>query len=154
MGGDDEGVLPLCRLGAAPLTRLMRAREVSAREVVTAFLERIDVVNPHRNAIVSRRPDDDVLRDADAADAALLTGEDVGPLSPGWAPSAATWGWSLAPSGSANRPWPSWRVPVWSSSPTSRRSTGHACGGRADQPMARPRPAGGGRALPPGHREA
>src|SRR4051794_879542 len=80
MGGDDEAVPPLCRHGAATLTRLMRAREVSAREVAAAFLERIDAVNPHHNAIVSRRPDDEVLRDADAADAALLAGEEVGPL--------------------------------------------------------------------------
>ncbi len=44
--------------------------EVSAREVVTAHLDRIEEVNPTVNAIVAARSRDDVLADADAADAA------------------------------------------------------------------------------------
>ena len=48
--------------------------------MVTTFLGRIDALNPTFNAIVSRRPDDEVLTEADAADHALTSGEDVGPL--------------------------------------------------------------------------
>ena len=59
---------------------MMRAREVSSREVVTACLARIDALNPTFNAIVSRRPDDEVLAEADAADRALDAGDEVGPL--------------------------------------------------------------------------
>ena len=59
---------------------MMRRREVSSREVVSAFLARIDTLNPSFNAIVSRRPDGDVLAEADEADRALLAGDDLGPL--------------------------------------------------------------------------
>ncbi len=61
---------------ARELARMVREREVSAREVVTAHLDRIDDANPGINAIVAARPRDDVLADADTADA----GEVVGPL--------------------------------------------------------------------------
>ena len=59
---------------------MMQARKVSSREVVTSFLARIDALNPTLNAIVSRRPDEEVLAEADAADRALRAGEAVGPL--------------------------------------------------------------------------
>jgi amidase len=73
-------VTDLCSLGAAELVARMRLREVSSREVVSAFLARIDALNPSFNAIVSRRPDDDVLAEADEADRALLAGDDLGRL--------------------------------------------------------------------------
>ena len=38
---------------ATELARQLRARELSAREVVAAFLSRIDEVNPKVNAIVT-----------------------------------------------------------------------------------------------------
>ncbi|HTN80358.1 MAG TPA: amidase, partial [Acidimicrobiales bacterium] len=66
--------------GAADLVAMMRARTVSSREVVTAFLDRIEALNPAFNAIISRRPNDEVLDEADAADRALLAGEEVGAL--------------------------------------------------------------------------
>jgi amidase len=69
-----------CSLSATELVALMRKREASSREVVAAFLARIEATNPAFNAIVSRRPDDDVLREADAADRALSAGEKVGAL--------------------------------------------------------------------------
>ena len=42
-------------LGAAELSERIHAREVSCREVMDAFLDRIDERNPVVNAIVSRR---------------------------------------------------------------------------------------------------
>src|SRR5687768_11992380 len=75
------GVSPeLCGLSAAALCRMIRTRDVSAREVAEAFLARIDAVNPRHNAIVSRVPHEEVLRAADAADAAVSAGEAVGSL--------------------------------------------------------------------------
>ena len=54
---------------AVELAGLLRSRELSARDVMTAHLDRIDQVNPQVNAIVSMRDRADVLADADAADA-------------------------------------------------------------------------------------
>src|SRR4051812_15605640 len=58
---------------------MLRAREISARELLDAHLARIEQHNPSVNAIVTL----DVAgarEAADAADAALAAGEDVGPL--------------------------------------------------------------------------
>ncbi|TWB20318.1 aspartyl-tRNA(Asn)/glutamyl-tRNA(Gln) amidotransferase subunit A [Nitrospirillum amazonense] len=63
---------------ATTLARLIRAREVSPGEVVQAHLDRIAAVNPKVNAIVTVA--DGALTAAKAAEAALLKGEDVGPL--------------------------------------------------------------------------
>jgi amidase len=69
----------LCLRPATELAALVRAREVSARELLEAHLERIDRLNPRLNAIVTL--DADGARSAaDAADAALAAGEPVGPL--------------------------------------------------------------------------
>lgn len=57
----------------------VRAKEISARELLELHLERIERVNPRVNAIVS--PDPDRARSAAAlADERLARGEDVGPL--------------------------------------------------------------------------
>jgi amidase len=77
---EPAAIPEICRLGATALAGLIRSRKLSAREVVTAFLDRIDAVNPRYNAIVSLRPREDVLRDADAADAAVARGDTLGPL--------------------------------------------------------------------------
>ncbi|MER9163873.1 amidase [Mesorhizobium sp. M0715] len=70
----------ICRLSAVELARAIRERELSVREVVAAFLDRIEAVNPLVNAIVSLRDRADILRDADAADASLSRAEAAGPL--------------------------------------------------------------------------
>jgi amidase len=64
---------------ARELSRAIRERELSAREVVGAHLERIEAVNPKLNAIVSFRPEA-ALAEADAADQRMARGEPVGPL--------------------------------------------------------------------------
>jgi len=72
--------MDLHNLPARQLAAMIRAREASAREVVTAFLDRISALNPTYNAIVSMRPREDILAQADAADAAVARGDAVGPL--------------------------------------------------------------------------
>jgi amidase len=69
----------LWRSSASALAQRIRAGEVSSREVVTAHLERIEQVNDEINAVVEVRPEE-VLADADAADAAQRAGEPLGAL--------------------------------------------------------------------------
>jgi len=64
---------------ARDLRELMVTKQVSAREVLQAHLDRIDAVNPIVNAIVTRS-DEIARRAADRADAAVLRGENLGPL--------------------------------------------------------------------------
>src|ERR1700726_4344671 len=63
---------------ATKLAELIRAREVSPVEVVQAHLDRIKAVNPKINAIVTVA--DDALNAAKAAEAAVMSGEELGPL--------------------------------------------------------------------------
>ena len=67
-------------IGAGELARLIRARELSAREVMTAFLARIGRHNRALNAIVARLDDDRALALADEADRVNASGGSVGPL--------------------------------------------------------------------------
>ncbi len=69
----------LCDLTARELAAHLRKKRVSAREVMTAHLTRIDQVNPAVNAIVTLLPES-ALDAADAADAARARRDDVGPL--------------------------------------------------------------------------
>jgi len=70
----------LCRLSARSLASLIARREVSVREVCTAYLAHIAAANPRVNAIVSLRPSNDILVLADAADRAVAAGGALGPL--------------------------------------------------------------------------
>src|SRR5262245_45448058 len=70
----------ICFMGARELAQSMRARRLSAREVMSAFLAQIDRLNPKINAIVAKLPDDRCLTLADEADQCLRSGESVGPL--------------------------------------------------------------------------
>src|SRR6266851_4581414 len=58
----------LCFKSAKDLAALLRARKVSAREVMAAHLVRINQVNPTINAIVAKLDDQKCLALADAAD--------------------------------------------------------------------------------------
>ena len=64
----------LCRLPAVGLARLIAERSLSVTEVVSAFLDRIEAVNDAVNAIVSLRDREDILAEAQAADAFLARG--------------------------------------------------------------------------------
>ena len=69
----------LWRLDGVALAGLIRAGKISAREAVTAHLERLHDVNARLNAVV-RTLDEQALAEADAADRALRAGEVVGAL--------------------------------------------------------------------------
>jgi amidase len=70
----------LCFKDAVELARMIRAREVSASEVMTAFLSQIERVNPKVNAVCSFIGEEAALNAAKKADEKLAKGEPVGPL--------------------------------------------------------------------------
>ena len=65
-------------LDASRLAELIRTREVSPVEVVQAHLDRIEAINPKLNAIVTVASD--ALEAARRAEAAVLAGDELGPL--------------------------------------------------------------------------
>jgi amidase len=69
----------LCFRPATELAGLLRSREISARELLDAHLDRIERLDPSVNAIVTLDAPG-ARAAADAADAALAAGEPVGPL--------------------------------------------------------------------------
>lgn len=69
----------ICFLSAAELVRLVRAKELSVREMVESHLARIERFNPQVNAVVTLTAEQAMDR-AHAADDALARGEEVGPL--------------------------------------------------------------------------
>jgi amidase len=75
-----QGGTDLCFLSATELVELIRTRQVSAREVMAAHLERIRLVNPQLNAIVAKLDDDRCLALADEADGRAASGEPLPPL--------------------------------------------------------------------------
>ena len=70
----------ICFRGAHELARLIAQRQISAREVMSAFLDQIARLNPKINAIVAKLDDDRCLALADEADRRLARGDQVGPL--------------------------------------------------------------------------
>ena len=69
----------LWRDSALGLAARIAAREITSREVIDAHLARIDAVNPHLNAVV-RVLADEARAAADAADAAVASGAELGPF--------------------------------------------------------------------------
>jgi amidase len=69
----------LWQMGALELAETIRAKEASSREVLEAHLDRVEQVNGDLNAIV-RILADEARTAADAADAAVAAGDDLGPL--------------------------------------------------------------------------
>jgi amidase len=70
----------ICFASARELARRIRSRELSAREVMTAHLDRIGRINNALNAIVARLDDAQCLARADEADSAVAHGEPIGAL--------------------------------------------------------------------------
>jgi amidase len=72
-------VSPIVQLDALELSHQIHYRAVSCREVMAAYLEHIERLNTHVNALVSLRDPGALLEEADAADASLTSG-----VSHGW----------------------------------------------------------------------
>src|SRR5437870_13855157 len=70
----------LVMMSARALGGAIRSREVSCVEVMTAYLDHIDRINPHVNAIVALRDRAALLAEAKEKDAALAPGDATGPL--------------------------------------------------------------------------
>ncbi len=64
---------------AVELAEAIKTKKVSSREAVLSCLNRIEEVNPKINALVEVSPDE-ALACADAADRAIASGEQLGPL--------------------------------------------------------------------------
>ena len=69
----------LCFLPATELAASIRSKQVSPVEVVEAVLARIEAINPRLNAFVFVHADE-ARQQARAAEAALLRGDELGPL--------------------------------------------------------------------------
>jgi amidase len=69
----------LTQLDASELARLLRRREVSARDVVAAHLDQIERANPPINAIVTLCPER-AMEAAAAADEVIVRSGPIGPL--------------------------------------------------------------------------
>jgi amidase len=80
LGAGDAQTDDICYLSLRELARLIHARKLSAREVMSAHLEQIRRWNPHLNAIVAKLDDAACLALADAADARMSRGEPTGAL--------------------------------------------------------------------------
>jgi aspartyl-tRNA(Asn)/glutamyl-tRNA(Gln) amidotransferase subunit A len=70
---------PIHYQDAGTLSALIRTKQLSSREVVQAHLDRVAAVNPKINAVVTLMADE-ALKGADAADKAVASGADLGPL--------------------------------------------------------------------------
>ena len=64
------------RLSLIQLLDLLSAREISCAELMIATLDRIEATHQKLNAVVSRRPREELLADAEAADTRRAAGDD------------------------------------------------------------------------------
>ena len=69
----------ICFKTATDLTRLIRTKELSVTEVMSAHLDQIDRINPKVNAVVTYLPEQ-AMEGAKAADETLSKGIEPGPL--------------------------------------------------------------------------
>jgi amidase len=72
--------LDICYMSAIDLAASIRRKELSAVKVMTAFLDRIDQVNPSVNAIVALLNREEALALARQADADMAAGNPIGKL--------------------------------------------------------------------------
>lgn len=68
------GLNDIVAMSATELSAAIKRRSVSCREVLTAYLDHIDSVNPQVNAIVARVERSELLQQADERDADLAAG--------------------------------------------------------------------------------
>jgi amidase len=85
-GGEMEPMLAppkgldICYMDATELAANIRKKKLSAVEVMTAYLDRIEAVNPKVNAIVSMVSREEAMAMAKQADADLKAGKPIGKL--------------------------------------------------------------------------
>ena len=70
----------ICSMRAVDMVAALRAKKLSARELMQAHLKQISRVNPSVNAMVTLVPEDQLMAQAAAADEALAHGKWLGPL--------------------------------------------------------------------------
>jgi len=70
----------ICFMRAVDMAKLIREKELSAREVMQAHLKQIGRVNSKVNAIVTLVPEDELMKQAAAADESQAKGKLLGPL--------------------------------------------------------------------------
>jgi amidase len=70
----------LVMMDALDLSKAIKAKQVSCKEVMAAFLDHIERMNPKVNAIVSLQPRDALLKQATERDAQLARGEYLGSM--------------------------------------------------------------------------
>ena len=73
-------VSEIVMMDATSLSRAIHSREVSCDEVMSAYLDHIDALNPQVNAIVALQPRGELLAQARERDAQLRRGQSMGPL--------------------------------------------------------------------------
>ena len=78
MNTSHSSVSQITALDASALSLAIHGKQLSCREVMQAYLERIADVNPRYNAIVNLQNSDLLLRQADERDAQLARGESMG----------------------------------------------------------------------------
>jgi amidase len=67
-------------MDAVALAAAIRSRQLSCVEVMNAFLDHIETLNPHVNAIVARQDRTALLAQSQKCDAQIAHGEAIGPL--------------------------------------------------------------------------
>jgi amidase len=70
----------IVKLDAVALSAAIKSKRVSCVEVMNAYLDHIDRVNPRVNAIVSLQNRDDLLKQAGSRDEQIARGEYLGPM--------------------------------------------------------------------------
>ncbi|MGC1398670.1 MAG: hypothetical protein WA827_08980, partial [Candidatus Binatus sp.] len=65
----------IVNLDAVTLSRAIKSKQVSCVEVMSAYLDRIERLNPRVNAIVSLQPREDLIEQAKNRDAQIARGE-------------------------------------------------------------------------------
>jgi amidase len=68
----------IINLDAVALSRAIKAKQISCVEVMKAYLDQIERLNPRVNAIVSLRPREDLLKEAADRDVQIARGEHLG----------------------------------------------------------------------------
>lgn len=77
---DEQAAVGICALSAIELAQCIASGRLSAREVVEAYIARIEQVNGQINAVVVKRYDE-ARREADAIDLRRARGETLPPLA-------------------------------------------------------------------------